>query len=490
MKNRTLVILGLAVLALLALRFLLTRGEGESVQDLEDAGVARVLASPPKAEDVLWIRVSAPAAPPVEGAEPAPPAAPLLVRRVAGGPWTVASAHDAPAEAAQVDEFLKAVLELAGEERGEGESVRAEFGVDDAQAVKVELGGADANAPLATLFVGKQGDGPESHFVMAAGSSAIRHASQGLRRKLGLWSADAKPAADHWLKKQLVQADEPKLKSLSLARPDLALELRAEPGPAVEAPAEGAAPAPPARTWTVAAPALPWPLRADAIAGVVGRAGSVRVDAALDPAACASGGATSTLSLAQEDGVSHVLSVGAKLADADRHALQLAGDPHCYAVASWSLASLLPRASALWDVPPAFANAPPSSDVTRVTVQRDGATIRLVKAGETEWKIESPRTGAAQAGRVSRLVTALLNLRFDDVAEAGKVPPALLDKSATVTVEAGGRRLAVVLLGERVGGAPRERYARLEGGTVAPAGFVGVLSSATVDALLPALDEL
>jgi hypothetical protein len=516
MKKQHLIALALLVVLLFVARAVLKRHDREVVQHMEEAGVVKVIASELKAADVRYVSVQAPtpeAAKPAEeakeaestGAEqtateeepadetPAADSKPPLRVEKRDGNWVVASAHDAPAESTQVDEFVEGALAMAGELRGKGENSFAEFGVDAAHATKVEIG-KEPGKPDAIVYIGKSGDSGDAHFVRVEGSDEIRHVTDGLRRGLGLWGENAAPAADHWVKKEILKLEEAKLTRVTVDRADMhaVFEKVEQTPPAPPPAAEGTTPpAPPAiKSWKVVEPVLNWPLREDAIAGVMTRVASVRVQGALDPSdpACAAA-PVATVTLEQEGGAAPtVVTVLGKRTDKEEVALRVEGQPHCYSLASWGLNSLMPRASALWEVPVAFPSAPASTDVKSVTFQRGGQRARLTKGDGDEWKMDGK--GKADGSRVSRMVGALVGLRFDDVALASRVPAAALQPTATITAEAAGKKLTVTVLGERAGTSTGERYVRVDGAGALPSGHVGVIPKYTADSLLPELKEL
>jgi hypothetical protein len=216
----------------------------------------------------------------------------------------------------------------------------------------------------------------------------------------------------------------------------------------------------------------------------------VRIDGIADPAACAGGAAASKVTVTEEGGATHEITVGGKFPDKNDVAVQLGGDPHCYRMSTYAASDVAPRASGIFDVPQAFKDAPAASAVKKVAYTRDGATIHLAQPEDGKWTIESPEKGNADASRVSRLVSAVTGLHVDDLAEVARVPADLLKPAVTVALDAGGKSLTVTLLGKRLGGIGEERYVRIQGGSSVPSGFVGVVSDATAQSLLATPKEL
>jgi hypothetical protein len=489
MKARQLYVLGAIVVVLLAIKLIVSRHDRHVADDLTEAGIRRLLPDSLTAKDVRWVRVSTPA----EGRD----VKSVRVARAAASDWVVASSQDAPADGSAVNGFVEAAVALAGEERGAGKDHFAEFGVDEAHAVKVELGTTDAEKPAATLWLGKAGDRPNAQFVRVEGSDAVSHAGDGLRGALGLWGDAAKLDADHWLKKNVLTVDGASIKSIDVERPDARYAFAQNAAPAPEPakpPAEpgkdAAPPAPPAREWVVAAPAgLAWPARKDALAGTLGRVGTVRVDGVAPPEACAAS-MDSLVKITEDGGATHEIKFGGAIQDKNDVAVQVSGDPHCYRMSTYNVSGIAPRASSVFDVPAVFKDAPAAKDVKNVAYTRDGVTVHMAQAEESKWTLQSPDHGNADASRATELVGAVTGLRVDDLAEASRVPAALLKPAATVTLQASGKTLTVAVLGKRLGGIGEERYVRIQGGAAVPAGYVAVVPDSVARSLLPTPKEL
>jgi hypothetical protein len=482
-KPKHLWILAAVVVVLLVARVLVERG-AETARDLEEAGLARIVPEDFDAASVGWIRVSGPGE---DGSK-------LELRR-AGEGWSVTSAHDAPGEAEAIDEFLESLARARGELRGDGRGLFAEFGVDDASAARLELGASPGEVDVA-LLLGKQGDGPQSHFVRAAEGEAIRHVARGLLAGLGLSGEARQPAADRWVDKTVLEVEEDAVARIAAERPDQRWVLEKEPAaeePETTTDESGAGAEPPSDEpgWRVLEPALDWPVSSWGPSGVVSRLARLSATTVLDPAqeACSDAALPLTVAFTAE-GEERLLRIGDRLLDGDVVAVRLDGGPTCYGLTKWTAESLLPKASRLFQAPkPLGEEPPPAEEFTRLEIQRGDETIRLARSDEG-WRLQAPQAGEADGPRVDRLVSALRFLSWDDLALESALTEEAKAVHATLEARAGNARWTLRLLGERVGSSGGERYAVLEGGGGVPEGLVGTVSASSVGSLLPALDEL
>lgn len=469
MKRGHFIALGAALAALLLARMLLDLRGTDVATHATQAGLQRVVPVEVDPANVTWLSIEAPHPAPKEGeAAPATPA--RFEKR--DGAWVVASRGGLPADSEAIDAFVKTALTMTGDVRGETESTWPAFGLGADAAVSVAVG-AGGDEPAATILVGKQGDDPSSHFARAEGSPRAFHVRNGLRGPLGLFGEGASLREDLWLKLDVLGVKGADVARLVVERPDMRLVLeRAAP-----APGEDGAAAPGA--FSVVEPTLPWPLQASGLDGVVERAGSVRVSGALDAAApaCAEAPAA-TVTFTKSGGGDVVARVRGEIAEAQQRALTIDGMPFCWGLGTWSVPSLLPKASAVWQAPQPFAAAP-EGEASSVRIVRPGATLAAVKDA-SGWRLTS---GTGDAMRVSSAAAALRHLRIEDLAEAPKVPAALQKVTATVSARFGETTLSAQLLGERPGGGG-ERYVRVEGDAVPP-GFLMVVSKSTADSLAP-----
>ena len=477
MKRQHFVALIVVLGALLVAHVLIRQAGSRVATSAAEAGGA-VLPARVDVAAITWIRLTPPA--PAEGAAPV-----ALSFEKHDGAWVV-KPSGVPADGVAIEAFIAKSAALEGEVRGEGESSWASFGVTDAVALKSEMG--SSAVPAATIFIGKAGDSGNAHFIRVAGAPGVRHVRDGLRQDLALWGSSAAPAADLWLKKDVIGLTGADVTRLVVERPGLRLVLEkqpAAPAPVTEpAPADAPAPAPPppAAVWKVVEPELPWP-HADGLAAVVERAATVRVAGAHDAtdAACATDPvATVTFSRASGGDVVARLR-GAIGEDA---ALTLDGAPHCWVMSSWSGTTLMPKASAIWDVPHALADLP-ASDPTRVRFELADGVVTATRGKDGKFTLAGARSGAADDARIARVISTLRSLRLDEIA---RVPAGAKSPSEAVTVDVGGRSVSVRTVGPPAG-AFGERFAIVEGGKL-PAGWALVLSRASREALFPHAEDV
>lgn len=475
MKKNHLILLALLVVVLLGVRFLMGQRRGGTATRMSDAGVHLVAPRAIEAATISWIQVTPPPPPAGEAAgtealaQVAP--APLRWEKREGG-WVAVSAGLAPADSEAIEKFLASATALQGETRASGEAARPAFGLGPDQAVRVELGSA-ADAPLLTFHLGKQGDGTGAHFVSAEGSADILHVRDGLRTPLGLWGAGSAPARDLWLKKDVIAVKAAELARVTFDRPDMRIVMERQVSPEPPAAEGEEAPAPAEPSWAVLEPPLPWPVNAG-LEGVVDRVGSLRITSALDassPACSAEPQASVTLERAV--GGEIAVRVRGAVDDSDEVALTLDGQPHCWSLSTWSLSALLPRASAIWEVPALQPQI--ESEPTRISLARDGRTVTARREGD-QWTATG---GGIEPAQAANLASAMRFLRLEDIARL----PGNLPAGPTITLEAGSERRVLRMHSERPGGGG-EWYASFDGAPV-PEGHVLVISKGSVKQLLP-----
>jgi len=471
MKKKHLGYLAGALMLLLLLRLVMDRGPG-TASSLEDAGFRLVLEQGLEPESIRWIRVGGPGG---SGA---------LVAQDDGAGWTVTSAFAAPADREAIDTFLSVLAGLRGEVRGQGESLFAEFGVDEGSAARIEVGSGPGEV-LATLWVGGAGDGPGAHFVRSEGSDSILHVVDGVADDLGLMGEDRDPPSSHWLRLELFDVATDAVDYISAERPDLRWRLEKTSPAGAE---EGAPP-----DWRVIEPPTGLTVDGGGVDGFVSRIARIRAASVLDPAseACSDDALDSRLGLRAGD-ATQGLRFGTRLLDDDIVAAMLDGDATCWGLKRWTAESLMPRASQLLELGRPFGDpAPEASEFTRIDLVTGDSLLRLERDGDDEpWRLSPPERAPADGPRVDRLLSALRFLQWDDLAVATAVNEPDRAVHATITAHAGKRSWTLRLLGERPGGPDGARYAEFDGGPAAPSGYLAVVTGSVVESLVASLDEL
>ncbi len=205
--------------------------------------------------------------------------------------WAVASAWDAPASMTRIESLLRNLSDLSGEFRSDNESVLADYGLTDDQAVKVRAYDKDGTEILA-LEVGNTPERVPGNFIKRPGSNAVYLSQTNLLSQFGLYEGPGVPGFSHFLELQAVKKDRLEVDRIVLNNEGRTLEMvkefaEAKPVPGqVELPEEATEPAGPDRTtweWKMTSP------RAKALAktkadGVLGSLVSIRAADVDDPA--------------------------------------------------------------------------------------------------------------------------------------------------------------------------------------------------------------
>ncbi|MEM7244749.1 MAG: DUF4340 domain-containing protein [Acidobacteriota bacterium] len=487
MKKQHLIVLGLALVLLFGLKYLLGSSRTRTITDLSEAGISELIPSSLDRSSIRWVRVTTPDLPPDPESEAAGVVGKQAEARSSDGQsWVMASAHGVEADAGKIDEFLDALFGVTGELRGDHSNLHEDFGVSDAQAVKVELGAAAGDAGL-TLLLGKTGDRPGSHFVRVAGEEPTWHVTEGLRDELNLYSERTELSDILWVQLEVIDVDETSITGIEYDGADARYVLSkgaAGSDGAQTAPAGGG-------TWSVVEPALPYDARAASLSAMPGRLARLRVSSVLDPgsAECALGPEAAIVRLTRAGGDDVEIQVGTKLTATEEVPVVIAGREGCYGLSKWTAESAFPRASQVYEFVKAYGDdRPAESEATWVRYERGGESLTFERAEGEPWQLKGE--GEPNTGKVDHVVRSVLGLNYDDFAEESKVSADRLEVEATVRVKAGGRDLRLEILGERQASPHGERYVRAGGGTEMESGFVGLLKQTVYKPLLVQPSEL
>jgi hypothetical protein len=150
--------------------------------------------------------------------------------------WVVASAWDAPVSTQRLEALLRNMSDLSGEFRSDNESVLADYGLADEDAVKVRAFDKEGNLALA-VDIGGQPERFPGNFIKRPGSSAVYLSQVNLLSQLGLYDGPAEPGNRHFLELQAVKEDRLAVDRITLNDGGQVLDLVKEF--AQEKPAEG-----------------------------------------------------------------------------------------------------------------------------------------------------------------------------------------------------------------------------------------------------------
>lgn len=155
-----------------------------------------------------------------------------------------------------------------------------------------------------------------------------------------------------------------------------------------------------------------------------------------------------------------VLALGDSVPASSDVLVELGGGPP-YFVTGGSLADQIDKAPGDWrdrDLFPAVR-----SDIDRVRVTTGAGTLLLARRGEDFW-VEEPYTDRADAGAMSKLLTALTGLRAEEFVDEPVEGAGLEDPGAELEVVLKDREEPFrVALGAAIEGETPRRYARVDG---------------------------
>jgi hypothetical protein len=120
--------------------------------------------------------------------------------------WVVASAWDAPASLSRIESLLRNLSDLSGEFRSDNQSVLADYGLADDQAVKIVAFDKDGTEVLA-VDVGNTPERVPGNFVKRPDSNEVYLSQTNLLSQLGLYDGPGLPGFPHFLELQAVKED-------------------------------------------------------------------------------------------------------------------------------------------------------------------------------------------------------------------------------------------------------------------------------------------
>ena len=236
-RNRPLLILGLAVVALLAVSIVQRVLHRRAVTT---PATTTVVAADFDPADINRVTVGA-----------GDDSLAVVLERLGEG-WVARTAWDHPADTRKLQELLAAVDSLQGEFRSDEAAILDDYGLGPQSApVKVTLFGKDWQ-PVCALLLGERADDGSGVFVRAPSSHAVYLTRTEVRGKLGLWSPEAKPESRHFLDLSVFKTDAAGIRRIALHQGDKTLVM--EKVLTAAGPGDGSAPPPQDWEWTLTAP--------------------------------------------------------------------------------------------------------------------------------------------------------------------------------------------------------------------------------------------
>lgn len=199
MKERNLIILCVIFAVLVGLVFV-KKGMKPQVPTTEEA--ADIIASPVSADDITEVIVRLGDG--GGGDEDNPRRVHLLKE---DGQWAVKTRYGVHANDKAITPVLDQLDQLKGELRSKKEGLFSDYGIEDEQAVHVELRRGDAEA--AHVVIGTKKAGYRNNFVRLAGTSAVYLVNENLLGAFGVRGEgeDQKLDADKWVDKRIARID-------------------------------------------------------------------------------------------------------------------------------------------------------------------------------------------------------------------------------------------------------------------------------------------
>jgi len=210
MKSKTLTILVAVLVVLAALKYMQTvrhraslrqTGLESLVADLQATDMGRLVITGPSGKDVVLAR--------------------------SGSDWVLESSFGHPASASNIERLLGSLSGLKGEFRSDKEEVLADYGLDDAQAIRLrvyDLSGKEQGK----LLLGKQVPGGSGFFVRREGERKAFAAQGNLLGSLGVWGENREPAGKRFLDLKVFEADRQAVDSLVLQNGETRMVLAKE----------------------------------------------------------------------------------------------------------------------------------------------------------------------------------------------------------------------------------------------------------------------
>jgi len=208
MRGRTLIILGVVLVALVVVKVAMDRAHRS---ELERSGLEAVLPGDLAASEIGRLVVTGPAGEDV-----------VLERR--GLDWVVATKWGQPADGAKMQRLTESIAALTGEFRSDDAAVLADYGLDSTRAVRLKVYDT-SGAERAALLLGDRQAGSGGFFVKTAASDRAYATRSNLVGELGIWGENRDPEGKRFLDLKIFTAAREDVDGITLTRGDEVIRL-------------------------------------------------------------------------------------------------------------------------------------------------------------------------------------------------------------------------------------------------------------------------
>ncbi|MBN2171258.1 MAG: DUF4340 domain-containing protein [Candidatus Krumholzibacteriota bacterium] len=208
MRGRTLIILGVILVALIAVKVAMNLSHRA---ELERSGLESVLPGDLAASEIGRLVVKGPAGGDV-----------VLERR--GLDWVVASSWGQPADGTKLQRLTESIAALTGEFRSDDPAVLADYGLDSTRAVRLKVYDT-SGAERAALLLGDTQAGAGGFFVKSAEGERTYATRSNLIGELGIWGDNRDPEGKRFLDLKIFTAAREDVDGITLRRGDEAIRL-------------------------------------------------------------------------------------------------------------------------------------------------------------------------------------------------------------------------------------------------------------------------
>jgi hypothetical protein len=346
------------------------------------------------------------------------------------GTWVVASHYDTPAQADKIKRLLTTLSTLEGELRSDQAALLADFDLETAQALHLQIYFEDRDTPGVHLLAGKSRG--RNGFMRLADDPRVYSVNLNLRHEAGLSRENTNQSlpAKAWMDLQIQSIPNEQITEVALQTPARHWHFIRQPSP----PLSADAPQPPvaaARQWKLTEPNVPYEVKQDFLDGLVSTLRTLRADDVANPAHIAEYGldkavyrAILTVQPAGEQEARQVtLLVGNEVPEqAGKHYARLGQEGPIYLLPQWAFHRLFPKSRDLLALRILRLQ---SQDITRLTWQtgeeswtlerHSQATTATAKAPETSaWRLREAPRFPVDIHAVTTLLDSITQLTADD----------------------------------------------------------------------------